>query len=97
VVLALAYHVPLGGRPTKPEDASAIGFSDSLWDFTERCWSGEIESRPKAWEVVTHLGEAAAEWGELMPPSIQTESVASCSDDEELGELEIRFSFDFIH
>jgi len=88
-VLALAYHVPLGGRPAKLEDAYAIGFSDSLWGFTEHCWSGEIESRPKVGEVVTHLGKAAVEWGEPMPPSVPTRSVASCSDDEEWGEFGI--------
>jgi len=84
--LALVYYVPLGERPAKPENASAIGFSDSLWDFTERCWNGDIESRPKVGEVVTHLREAAAQWDGLMPPTFLTWSPDSS---DELGELEI--------
>jgi len=58
-----------GNRPDKPENASAIGFSDSLWALTQRCWHGEMGSRPKVGEVVTHLSEAMADWVGLMPPS----------------------------
>jgi len=93
--LALVYYVPLGERPAKPENASAIGFSDSLWDFTERCWSGDIEARPKVGEVVTHLGEAAAKWDGLMPPIFLTWSPAS--SDDELGEFEIQLPIDITH
>lgn len=57
-----------GTRPDKPENASFIGFSDSLWVFTERCWSGEVGSRPKVSRVVECLGREAAEWGRPMPP-----------------------------
>ena len=65
---ALAHHVLGGKRPGKPENASAIGFSDPLWDFTRRCWDGEMELRPKVGEVVTHLTAAAASRNQLMPP-----------------------------
>ena len=66
-----------GERPIRPENASAIGLSDSLWAFTQRCWGGEVESRPKAREVVVQLGEAAAGWDGLMPPFDRVETVAS--------------------
>jgi len=71
---ALGQFVLLGMRPTKPEDSSAIGLSDSLWAFAQRCWDGKAESRPRAGEVVAHLGEAAANWNYLMPPSGQVSS-----------------------
>ena len=77
---ALAYHVIRGTRPTIPENASAIGFSDSLWAFTENCWDGTIKSRPMVGEIVTHLREAAASWGRLMPPRSQVWDVVSGHD-----------------
>ena len=58
----LAYNVVQGARPSKPENASAIGFSDSLWEFTRRCWDGEMESRPDVGRVVEELEKAAADW-----------------------------------
>jgi len=78
---ALAHRVLQGERPEKPEKASAIGFSDSLWVFTQRCWDGEIALRPKAGEVVTHLDGAVASWHGLMPPCPQTGDPASDLDD----------------
>jgi len=86
----MGYHVLRGKRPVKPENAPAIGFSDSLWDLARRCWDGKIELRPEVGEVVTHLGEAAAEWDGLMPPCVQADNFASCStSDSELGEFGI--------
>ena len=73
-------------RPGKPENASAIGFSDSLWDFTQRCWDGDMRLRPEVEEVVTHLKEVAAKWDGLMP---RAENVASNSESEEDGEFEV--------
>ena len=90
---ALGYFVLRGERPTKPENASAIGFSDSLWDFTQRCWDGKIELRPTAGVVVAHLGEAVAGWDGLMPPCSQMEDAASgpeeTSGSKKYSELEI--------
>ena len=65
---ALGYHVLRGKRPDKPENAMAIGFSDSLWDFIQRCWDGMAELRPGIGEVVAHLEEAVRNWDGLMPP-----------------------------
>jgi len=89
---AIAHHVLHGKRPDKPENASSIGFSDSLWDFTQRCWDGEIESRPEAGEVVTHLVEAAANWGGLMSPCVRTVDVASYSGEENSDDCEFDLS-----
>jgi len=62
----LASGVSCGLRPGKPKNGAPIGFSDSLWGFTECCWGGEIESRPKVGEVVTELGKAADDWDRLI-------------------------------
>lgn len=51
-----------GLRPEKPENASSIGFSDSLWDLTKRCWDGDSALRPGVAEIVTHLEREAEEW-----------------------------------
>lgn len=84
--------MPQGKRPDKPKNASAIGFSDSLWDFTRRCWSGNIESRPGAGEVVMCLGEAVTNWDRLMPPCAPTVDVTpdskGMSDSKRYSEFE---------
>ena len=89
---ALALHVLRGVRPDKPENASAIGLCDSLWDLTRRCWDGKMELRPEVGEVVAQLGKAAASWDGIMPPCTHGEGVASgpeeMSDSEEYSELE---------
>jgi len=92
---AVGYHVLRGERPRQPEDPLVIGFSDSLWAFTERCWDVEMESRPKVKEVVTHLKEAAADWDGLMPPCPPTgdgslDSGEAVSDSEEYSEFDIQ-------
>jgi len=78
---ALGHYVLNGMRPDKPGNASAIGFSDMLWDFTEQCWHGRIKSRPEVGEVVRHLEEAVVNWNGLMPPCVQAEVVASGSEE----------------
>ena len=64
----LMYYAVEGRRPDKPDNASAIGLSDSLWSLVQRCWNMNAESRPNVGEVVTCLREAAANWHQLMPP-----------------------------
>jgi len=76
----LSLDVIQGVRPSKPENASAIGFSDSLWRFVQRCWDGDAKLRPKAARVVKHLNKAAADWNGLMPPCVQAENVAPDSE-----------------
>jgi len=77
----MGYHVLHGVRPDKPDNASAIGLSDSLWEITQRCWDGKMASRPKVGEVVTHLMEAATSWGELMPPCPPVKGATSGPED----------------
>ena len=72
-------NVVQGVRPTKPENASAIGFVDPLWSFVQRCWDGDMKLRPKVTEVVSQLERAAADWDGVMPPYVRVESVASAS------------------
>ena len=77
----LGFSLVQGRRPDKPEDALAIGLSDSLWTFVQRCWDGDRNSRPRVADVVTHLGMAAASWHGLMPPCDKTESSACISEE----------------
>jgi len=75
----LSFNVVMGVRPTKPENASAIGFSDLLWGFIQRCWDGDLKLRPKVGEVVTQLERAAADWDGVMPS--EAENVISASEE----------------
>jgi len=77
----IVVNVVQGVRPIKPENASAIGLSDPLWSFVQRCWDGEMELRPKVAEVVSQLERATAAWGRAMPPCAQVESVVSVTPD----------------
>ena len=67
-----------GLRPKEPENASAIGFSDSLWNFVQRCWDANMELRPQVADLVAHLGRVARQWNRPMPP---VEGVTSTSQD----------------
>jgi len=73
----ITLNVVQGVRPRKPEDASAIGFSDPLWSFIQRCWDGKMEPRPKVAEVVSQLERAASNWDGVMPPCAQAEDTTS--------------------
>ena len=75
----ITLNVVQGVRPPKPEKASDIGFSDSLWRFVQRCWDGDLELRPKVGRVVSQLERAAADWVGVMPPCPLVKSVASAS------------------
>ena len=82
-----------GERPRKPTNALDIGFSDSLWAFTQLCWQCEVELRPDVGKVVAHLGKAAADWNTLMPPLPPcSDPEEPVSDSEEFGEFEIMLS-----
>ena len=67
----LSFNVVLGARPTRPENASAIGFSDSLWRFAQNCWDGDMKLRPKVGDVVVRLESAAGDWNRVMPPFVE--------------------------
>lgn len=84
----LGYAVVKGRQPEEPENASAIGFSDSLWDFVQLCWNGDRTQRPKVASLVAHLGEAATNWNELIPPCGPIEGVTrvTCGERPDLVE-----------
>ncbi|KAF9647778.1 kinase-like protein [Thelephora ganbajun] len=85
----LGYLVAVKGlRPDKPENAAAIGFSDSLWGFVQRCWDGNRDLRPRVPEVVMHLEAAAANWRGLMPPCVSTDDTVSGLKEEMSGSME---------
>ena len=77
-----------GKRPDKPECASEIGFSDSLWDLTQLCWDSDRKRRPKVAEVVECLGEVAANWREPMPPRVRLEPATPIPSGEEFAHRE---------
>ena len=79
-----------GLRPAKPENASSIGFSNSLWSFVQRCWDGDLKLRPKVAEVVMHLGREAADWNGLMPPYSPVENAVFDLEGPPLDALEHR-------
>ncbi|KAF9789222.1 kinase-like domain-containing protein [Thelephora terrestris] len=67
-ITEIGFRLAMGDRPEKPANAPAIGFSDSLWTFAQRCWDGDRTLRPKVAEVVTRLAEAAANWNTFESP-----------------------------
>lgn len=62
-----------GMRPTKPGNASTIGFSDSLWSFAQRYWDHRMEWRPEIEEVVSQLKRAVTSWNAVMSPCAHQE------------------------
>lgn len=84
-----------GLRPDKPNNAPAIGFSDPLWDFTQRCWDANMESRPGVAEVVALLSQATANWNRVMgsyvkvDPWVATDSEEVESDSKKHCEFEV--------
>lgn len=88
-LVELGYAVVKGRRPEKPENAAAVGFSDSLWDFVQLCWHGDRTRRPKVARLVARLGEAAASWNELTFPPDRAEIITPVLREMEHGEFEI--------
>ena len=77
----IALNAVQGVRPTRPGNASALGFSDSLWGFVQRCWDGQMRMRPMVGEVVSRLERAAANWDGVMSPYVQVECVVPAPPD----------------
>jgi len=88
-------HVVQGVRPTKPENASASGVSDSLWHSVQRCWHGDMKLRPEVGKVVTPLERVVTDLDGVMPPFVASKELVS--DPMEHCEFEIRFSLDITH
>lgn len=56
-----------GMRPTKPENAEAIGFGLGVWSLVEMCWREDWKQRPKTGDVRQRL-TVAASWSSSVPP-----------------------------
>lgn len=56
-----------GDRPERPNNAAAIGLSDSVWKIAEGCWREERAKRTTIQVVLEQLNEAVQHW---VPPSV---------------------------
>ena len=56
-----------GKRPEKPLNAESLGFSDTLWELVQLCWSESSLARPTAVQLFDDLSIAALTWD---PPSV---------------------------
>jgi hypothetical protein len=61
-----------GERPGKPCEAESLGFSDSLWELVQMCWSKEGSDRPSAQRLVDHLFGVFEAWDPPMDPAIES-------------------------
>jgi len=84
--IELAFKVLSGFRPAKPENAEAIGISESLWKLIQKSWDGERMQRPRVQEIVEGVADAAANWHVVTPPSVTKDG--EDAGDEEPDELE---------
>jgi len=80
--LAAALAVLRGERPEKPVDAEPLGFSDTLWEFVQLCWSESNSTRPTAQQLLDYLSPASRTW---IPPPVYPAIVidafsVTCSD-----------------
>jgi len=92
------YHMPCltfippvlrGVRPDKPLHARTLGFSDTLWELVELCWSRTSSSRPTAGELLDYLSNASPNWvppAEYPIPVTETSRTADSDSGSSQGE-----------
>ena len=51
-----------GVQPTKPAEATTLGFTDRLWWTVENCWLQDREMRPDVEALLQDLRNAAWAW-----------------------------------
>ena len=51
-----------GIRPSKPDAAATLGFTDGLWWTVECCWMADRDTRPDVKTVLSQLTHAAWAW-----------------------------------
>ena len=70
-----------GLRPEKPLQARSLGFSDTLWEFVQLCWSESSSIRPTASQLLDGLSTAALSWNppSTYPIEIKTDDAGACS------------------
>jgi len=54
-----------GGRPERPREAESLGFSHTLWELVQWCWSASSSTRPTAQQLLDYLSPASLAW---VPP-----------------------------
>jgi len=81
--MTVACAVLNGERPGKPLNASSLGFTDTLWELLESCWSESASARPTALQLLGYLRPAALAW--VPPPAglypTTEEAVSTLSSD----------------
>jgi len=71
--LPAALAVLRGERPERPVDAESLGFSDTLWELVQLCWSESNSTRPTARQLLDYLSPASRTW---VPPPVYPVIVA---------------------
>ena len=56
-----------GERPGRPLDALTLGFTDTLWELLQLCWSESASARPTARQLFDYLHPASLTW---KPPTL---------------------------
>jgi hypothetical protein len=51
-----------GERPTEPEDAARLGFTEELWQAVTLCWEPKREDRPTVDDLLSLLHDALGFW-----------------------------------
>jgi len=74
--LTAALAVLRGERPEKPVDAESLGFSDTLWELAQLCWSESSSTRPTAQQLLDYLSPASRTW---VPPPVYPVTVVDTS------------------
>ena len=57
-----------GERPSKPDAAATLGFTDGLWWTVECCWLEDRGARPDVKTVLDQLTHAAWAWDKRQIP-----------------------------
>jgi len=65
--LVAAVAVLRGERPERPVNAESLGFSDTLWELVQSCWSETGSTRPTARQLLDYLSPASRTW---IPPPV---------------------------
>ena len=80
-IWGIALAVMMGERPGKPDEAKSLGFSDSLWELVQSCWSEESSDRPTAQRLLDHLSDVSNTW---VPPKVYP-AIRSDTDSDSSG------------
>ena len=66
-----------GERPGKPPNAKSLGFSDTLWELVQLCWSVPSSIRPAVQRLFDDLSAASRNWA---PPLVYPIEVDATDD-----------------